>query len=456
MLVRLSSLVARSLITSAVALAVCACGGGKPEVTSFVPEQIAPAYLRPAASGKIQHVVIVIQENRSFNNLFYGYPGAKTEKYGYDSQGRRIKLQPLTLKTSWDIAHDSNAFFAACNGTGTIPGTHCRMNGFNKEYFSCGNSCPIKYPPYSYVPRSQTKPYFEMAQQYVLADRMYSSNFDASSFVSHQYIIAAQAEKSVNFPYGDWGCSGGPSDTIAEVGPQRQIPDGYEQACWDPPTLGDELDEAGISWAYYAIAYYKVWSGWNGYQVIRHIYFGPDWSKDMFTPPSQFLTDVKHGKMRTVTWVTPTCANSDHAGCYSDTGPSWVASVVNAIGESKYWGSTAIFVFWDDYGGWYDREGPAYVDYDGLGFRLPLLVISPYAKKGYVSHVHYEHGSILKFIEDQFGLKRLSKSDRRANSPEGDCFDFNQPPRKFKKILAPYGTQFFLHQPPDDRIPDAD
>ncbi len=148
-------------------------------------------------------------------------------------------------------------------------------------------------------------------------------------------------------------------------------------------------------------------------------------------------------------WVTPTCANSDHAGCYSDTGPSWVASVVNAIGESKYWGSTAIFIFWDDYGGWYDPAPPAYVDYDGLGFRLPMLVISPYAKKGYVSHVHYEHGSILKFIEDQLGLERLSASDRRANSPARDCFDFNEPLRKFKKIVAPYDAEFFLHQPPD-------
>jgi phospholipase C len=176
----------------------------------------------------------------------------------------------------------------------------------------------------------------------------------------------------------------------------------------------------------------------------------------MFTPPSEFLTDVRKEKLRTVSWVTPTCPNSDHAGCYSDTGPSWVASVVNAVGQSKYWNSTAIFIFWDDYGGWYDSEPPAYVDYDGLGFRLPMLLISPYAKKGYVSHVHYEHGSILKFVEDQFGLGRLADSDRRANSPEQDCFDFNQPPRKFKKIPAPYDEQFFLHQPPDHRIPDAE
>ena len=87
-----------------------------------------------------------------------------------------------------------------------------------------------------------------------------------------------------------------------------------------------------------------------------------------------------------------------------NTGPDWVASLVNAVGESKYWSSSAIFIFWDDYGGWYDHVAPAMVDYDGLGFRVPMLIISPYAKKGYISNVQYEHGSILRFVEDQFGL----------------------------------------------------
>ena len=87
----------------------------------------------------------------------------------------------------------------------------------------------------------------------------------------------------------------------------------------------------------------------------------------MINPPSQFLVDVKGGSLRDVTWITPTCANSDHPGCDSDTGPSWVTSVVNAIGESQFWSSTAIFIFWDDYGGFYDQEAPKYLDYDGLG-----------------------------------------------------------------------------------------
>ena len=132
------------------------------------------------------------------------------------------------------------------------------------------------------------------------------------------------------------------------------------------------------------------------------------------------------------------------------------SSVINAVGESKYWPNTAIFVFWDDYGGWYDPQPPAFVDYDGLGVRIPMLVVSAYAKQGHVSHVHYEHGSILKFVEDAFGLAPLSASDARAKSPAKDCFDFSKPPRKFTKIRSPLGVDYFLHEPLDTRPPDTE
>ena len=464
----LTSRASRAFSVAVVALSLTACNGNTGTGASAALPVANPARVAAPAQGprrltsssKIKHVVIIVQENRSFNDLFYGYRGAKTYRYGYDTNGNKIKLLPIGLETTWDIDHSSSAFFAACNGTGSIPGTNCKMNGFNKEYVGCGSNCPIPHPQYAYVPRTETEPYFDMAQQYVLADQMYASNFDASSFISHQYIISAQAESAVNYPDSAWGCPGGPSDMISMVGPQRQIPSGYEVVCWDPTTLGDELDAAKLSWAYYAVGYGTSYTGiWSAYQAINHIYHGYDWGHDVINPPSQFLTDVANGKLRTVSWVTPTCANSDHAGCGSNTGPSWVTSLVNAVGTSKYWDSTAIFIFWDDYGGWYDREPPAYADYDGLGLRLPMLIISPYAKQGFVSHIHYEHGSILRFTEDQFGLPRLSASDKRANSPappEGDAFDFSQPPRKFAKIHAPYDENFFLRQPLDRRIPDSD
>ena len=168
------------------------------------------------------------------------------------------------------------------------------------------------------------------------------------------------------------------------------------------------------------------------------------------------ITDVANGQLADVTWVTPSCKNSDHAACGSATGPEWVTDVVNAIGESRFWNSTVIFVMWDEWGGWYDHVKPPYVDYDGLGLRVPLLIISPYAKHGYISHVQYEHGSILRFIEDRFGLARLAASDTRANSPAADCFDFSQPPRPFKPFGTPMRPKDVLRMLHEDSPQDPD
>jgi phospholipase C len=476
----------RSLAIALLAGLLAACKGG-PAVS---PVPVAGSSRDLIASGqqknpidKIDHIVIIVQENRSFNNLFYGFPGAKTVKYGLDSKNQKIELKPLGLSSSWDLEHNHEGFELACNGTGSIPGTDCRMNGFDKESKTCGpggttGPCPIKYPQYSYAQHRETAPYFSMAKQYVLADEMFASNFDTSSYVSHQYIIAGQAGATVDYPLGgNWGCPGGVTDKLWTLwtsgSRERTFKPQKDQvrACFNYKTLADELDAKGLTWAFYANPLGVGGGGkacgskagpayvergiWSSYQAVQQICYGPDWNNDIVTPPNQFLTDVGNGSLRHVTWITPTCASSDHPGCKPDTGPSWVASVVNAIGESPYWKSTAIFLFWDDYGGFYDPEPPALVDYDGLGMRVPLVIISPYAKKGWVSHVHYEHGSILKFIEDRFGLARLAQSDARAKSPEADCFDFSQPPRTFVPIKSPYDGNYFLHQPLDFQPPDT-
>jgi phospholipase C len=423
---------------------------------------------------KIDHVVIIIQENRSLNNLFYGFPGAKTVTFGYDSENKKVTLKPIGLSTGWDLEHNSQGFYAACNGTGKILGTDCRMNGFDK--ITCDeikSPCPkSKYLAYSYVPHSETQPYFDMGKQYVLGDEMFPSNFDISSYVSHQYIIAGQAESATNYPSINWGCPGGKTDSVPTIKekPPRDPGNSLSPVCFTYKTLADELDAAKLSWHFYAgplgSTYGKACgdsmdpnyteSGiWSSYQAIKDICYGPDWDADVSSSPPQILKDVAAGTLANVTWVTPYCRDSDHTGCDADGGPSWVASVVNAIGESSFWNSTAIFVFWDDPGGFFDPQPPAYVDYDGLGMRVPLLVISPYAKKGYVSHVHYEHGSILKFIENRFDLAALAASDTRATSPEKDCFDFTQQPRKFVPIKSKYDIEHFIHEPPDFRPADT-
>jgi phospholipase C len=399
------------------------------------------------STGKIQHVVIVVQENRSFDNLFQRYPGANTVPIGKNSKGQTITLQPVSLATSYLIDHGSKEFFEACDGN--PPGQNCKMDGFDKEM----NGGGPPNPQYVYVPAADSKPYFDMAHEFVVADNMFSSQLD-ESFVAHQYIIAGEASSAVDLPSSVvWGCDGGKTDTIQTLTQAR----GYgppEVACFNHRTLGDELDDAGLAWRFYTSRIYGDGGLWSGYQAVRHIRKGPDWKKDVLAPQTRFLTDIQKGKLASVTWITPICVNSDHVNCGGGTGPEWVASIVNAVGESQFWNSTAIFVMWDDWGGLYDHVPPPYVDYDGLGIRVPLLVISPYAKQNYVSHVQYETGSILRFAEDQFGLGRLAASDRRANSPAKDCFDFKQPPRAFVPIQTQHSQQYFMQQFDDHRPPD--
>jgi phospholipase C len=415
----------------------------------YLSSENALRALRSTGAGKITHVVYIVQENRSFNNLFKGYPGAETVSSGKNSQGATIELQPVSLKTVYEIDHDVAAMFAACDGTGQLPGTDCKMDAFDKE----GNTGGPPNPEYVYVPREETRPYWQMAHQWVLADKMFQSQLD-ESFVAHQYIIAAQAKSSADIPYLQWGCSGGPLDTVATI--TRERTDGNrQQACFNYRTLGDELDEAGLPWRFYTSLYTDPNGGiYSGYQAVKHIFEGPDWKKDVITPQTRFLTDVAAGELASFTWITPICANSDHVQCGGGYGPSWVSALVNAVGESKFWDSTAIFVQWDDWGGMYDSVPPPFRGYDGLGFRVPLIVISPYAKQNYVSHVQYETTSVLRFAEDLFGLGRLAEADRRATSPAADCFDFTQKPRSFVAIKAPKGRKFFLRQGSDLREPD--
>ncbi len=410
--------------------------------------------LRATGAGKIRHVVYIVQENRSFNDLFEGYPGAYTVSSGKDSKGRSVVLRPVSLAWRYEIDHSAKAMFADCDGTGELPGTDCRMDGFNHEQ-TYGGPKGIKYPMYVYAPHKETKPYWDMAHEWVLADRMFQSQLD-ESFVAHQYIIAAQAHSAVDIPYGPWGCVPGPSNSVNTILHDRTYGP-PESACFDYQTLGDELDKAHLSWRFYSAWYGNKSSGdgaiWSSYQAVKHIYEGPDWA-NIITPQKKFFRDVAAGKLANFTWITPVCDDSDHTNCGGGYGPSWVAALVNEIGKSKFWDSTVVFVQWDDWGGLYDPVPPPHKDYDGLGFRVPLIVISAYAKRDFVSHVQYETGSVLRFAEDLFGLGQLGNADTRATSPAHDSLDFTQKPRAFVPIKAPRGRDFFLAQPGDYRAPD--
>jgi phospholipase C len=434
--------------------AMAALAGCSQSSLPYMQSATALHSLAATGAGKIDHIVYIVQENRSFDNLFQGYPGADTVPSGKLSNGKTVKLKPVSLATQYEIDHSALAMFAACHGTGKLPGTDCRMDGFNKEYTS---DVPpsLKYPMYVYVPHSESQPYFDMAKEGVVGDRMFQSHLD-ESFVSHQYIIAAQAASSVDLPEGLWGCPGGPSDSVSTITANRTYGNPIVP-CYDYQTLGDELDKAHLTWRFYTSQYGSRSSGdanwWSSYQAVRHIYYGPDW-KYVISPNWKFITDVRAGKLANFTWITPVCDDSDHVNCGGGHGPSWVAALVNTVGKSKFWNSTAIFIQWDDWGGLYDHVPPPFEDYDGLGFRVPLVILSPYAKHGYVSHVQYETASMLRFAEDLWGLGQLAAADKRANSPAADSFDFSQAPRPFVKIKAPLPPKYFMHQYGEYFAPD--
>jgi phospholipase C len=436
-----------------VVLALSACASEQlrsvPVDSSHVPFVPAAAFQLRQLSSKVQHVVIIVQENRSFDNLFQGYPNADTVASGMNSKGQTIQLQPVGLERDYVIDHSAKAMFAACDGQSGLPGTHCRMDGFDREMSIFGPA----NPEYVYVPHAESAPYFALANEFVLADRMFQSQLD-ESFVAHQYLVAAQAHDAVDLPTIAWGCDGGPTNVVKTITPKRTYARS-EVACFDYPTLADELDENQLTWRFYTSTIEGDGGEWSGYQAVKHIRYGPDWSKDVITPQSQFFNDIAGGNLANVTWITPICTNSDHPNCGGHGGPEWVSTLVNAIGQSKFWKTTTVFVVWDDWGGLYDHVPPPYEGKDGLGFRVPLLMISPYTRRNYVSHVQYETASILRFVEDRFGLPQLAASDARANDPANDrSFDFTMAPRRYRPVPTLLRASYFMNEPLDQRPPD--
>lgn len=398
----------------------------------------------PSGSGAVQHVVIIIQENRSVDDLFNGFPGADTAQTGQTHDGHTIRLASRSLAAPGDAQH-SHAAWVTDFDSGA-------MNGFDLRV---PQGQPASYN-YAFVPQSETVPDWNLASTYTFADRFFQSN-TGPSFPAHLYLISGQSDLAAGnpeiggVPVNPWGCDS-PQGTIVQVmSPNGQLTNG-PFPCLDFTTLADEMDSAGVTWRYYAPALGTSGDVWSAFDAIRHIRFGTDWN-NVVSPETQILSDVAGGSLAQVTWVVPSKANSDHAGSQSTTGPQWVASVVNAIGASKYWNNTVIFVTWDDWGGWYDHVSPPQLDNMGLGFRVPLIVVSPFAKRAYVSHVQHEFGSILKFTEEQFGLPSLGTTDARADDLS-DCFNFGQRLEKFVPVKTRIPPTFFIHQPASSEPPD--
>jgi phospholipase C len=424
----------------------------------------------------ISHVVIVFQENRTPDNLFQDpvliSRGADIASSGVNSHGQIVPLTPVPLANKYDLAHTHYAFEDMYDGG--------KMDGADRIPIGCypgATDCPAPDLQFKYVDPADVQPYFSLAEQYAFADRMFQTN-EGPSYPAHQFIISGTSAPSANSTLFvaenpanvfNTGCTApaqgmvGVIDSSGNEGP-RVYP------CFEHLTLNDLLNAKGISWRYYSPLAGYIWTAPNS---IRHL-CGPqsvggrlectstNWTNNVVLSSAQVLSDVANKQLASVSWVIPTGQESDHAGENDGTGPSWVAQVVNAIGNSSYWANTAIFITWDDWGGWYDHVPPPEVLKDCsqwgcgyvYGFRVPLIVVSSYAKPAYISHVQHDFGSILRFTEEAFGLGSLGYADAYADDLS-DCFDFKQRPIQFHTIAAPLDAAHFLSDtrpptPPDD------
>ena len=435
-----------------VALTACAGGAGSMPNTQAIPPAAMTDIPNAVLGEHIEHLVIMVQENRTVDNLFQNFPGADTVAKGLMSDGSSIALAKSDLLSPEALNNSHLAF--------TVDYDNGKMDGWNAVYAN-DKSCPKC--AYQYVDPAQIQPYWTMAKEYVLADHMFPTEA-SGSFTAHQDIIRGNAqinpvETLVDFPsHGPWGCDAEPGTTTPLLTKAGKIIEHGPFPCLTYSTLADSLDSKHVSWRYYTPPILGSLAGayWNAFDAIKAVRYGHDWVANISSPEKNFFRDVSAGRLASVSWVIPDGVNSDHSDfAKNDEGPSWVASVVNAVGESKYWNSTAIVILWDDWGGWYDHVPPPQLDYTGLGFRVPMLVVSPWARHGVVSHTQYEFGSVIKFVEDVWGLPSLGTSDVRATSIE-DVFDFTQSPSKFVRIPAKYPTSFFEHQPPSNEPPDND
>jgi phospholipase C len=344
-----------------------------------------------------------------------------------------------------------------------------------------GTTCPT-LPVFQYVYPSDVGPYFFIAEHYGFANRMFQSQ-QGPSFPAHQFIISGTSQPSAttlffssNNPTPNYapfnGCDAPVDTTVSLIGPRRMA--SMTHPCFEHATLTDLIDNPpvgarqGISWRYYTPTEGIIW---NGPAAIRHMCQpqgapptcqGPDWSngKEVINQ-AQVLTDIAQNNLASVSWVIPNTFSSDHARYTDGTGPSWVASIVNAIGESPYWNNTVILITWDDWGGWYDHVpppiDPVYGYYEN-GFRVPLLVVSPWTPAGYVSQPTHTFGSILKFIEEAFGLPLIPPGDMADSRSDdlSDFFNFSAPPRTFVAVPAPLGPDHFLSDQRPRQGPDDD
>jgi phospholipase C len=458
-----------------------------------------------AQISSFQHIVVIVQENRTPDNLFQELCGPNRslcpnpynlQNVGVNSKGQSITLTPVQLGTEYDLGHSHNAFFMMCDYDSVSQ--KCKMDKADKT--GCTPSptftCPTN-PQFQFVQASDIGPYLALAQQYGFANFMFQTN-QGPSAPAHQFLFAGTSAASVaddqaaifvaNNPKSSGkGCLSPLGTVYQSVSPQtapnvfKLVNDPLGTVCFSHPTMASLLDSnlpqgPPLKWKYYSPGENSIWTAPNWISDICQPNapnytkcLGSEWKTNVDLNPTHVLTDIDGCKLARVSWVIPTGQNSDHPNKNHTGGPSWVASVVNRIGQNTtcdgtgYWNDTAIVLTWDDWGGWFDHESPTFLsqpnqgegDYQ-YGFRVPLVVVSAYTPAGYVNNERNDFGSILRFIEHNFGIQEgaLNFADQRSNTDLTGFFNLGLVPRVFVPVAAAKDANYFLNdkspiEPPD-------
>jgi phospholipase C len=475
---------------------------------TFTVLAMASAIFVQAQIRNFSHVILIVQENRSPDNMFQGLctaPFGTNNSCSTTPIGKQYDIQtnnwldntsasgvtqprPVALANKYDLGHTHHAWIQHCDKS--ISGT-CRMDGAAK--INCTGNCPPK-PQFAYVDNTSKDldPYLELAVQYAWANSMFQSN-QGPSFPAHQFIFGAtSAPSSAADHTGTFAAENmqGPGTGAGCLASQNRLiqlidSNGVENSsnvifpCFEHETVADLLQPSNITWKYYSPGANSIWTAPN---AIQHICVphggnctGADWTANVDLNPTDILTDIGSCNLRQVSWVVPSGQNSDHAAINTGGGPSWVASIVNSVGNSwnssshkcDYWGNnsndaTAIFVVWDDWGGWYDHKAPPLRPapqggYE-LGFRVPMIAVSAYTPVQLVDNHQHDFGSLVRFIEQNFGIAEgaLTFADARASTDMTSFFDLSQAPRPFFNIHAKVGAKFFLNDKTPPTEPDDD
>jgi phospholipase C len=355
--------------------------------------------------AKINHIIVIMMENHSFDNYFGTYPGANGLPNNVClpiSKGSNQCVHPYHFNSttlSGDLCHDWNCAHIAYDKG--------KMDGF--VYADKGSALSMGYFDYRQIPY-----YWDYASQFVLLDNYFSSLMGPTT-PNRMYLLAGQ--------------SGGITSDVNLL-PNRSAYTFYFKF------IGDELNTKGITWKYYS-GFPDFFNGFNPLPAFSEFKTNASMWKHL-AYDRQFFIDIAQGNLPHVAFVTPQSDQcSEHPPYDVTCGQNFVVRVVNAVMQSRYWNSSAIFVTWDEYGGFYDHVPPPQVDKFGYGFRVPLLIISPYARQGFIDHKVADHTSILKFIETIFSLPPLTQRDASASNLM-EAFDFSQPPRPPLVLPGPY------------------